>query len=194
MSRPVGQLGRHVTFTYWGSTFDYFDHPYNTTVLNERAVEIPIVRDWLPDGEGLEVGNVLSHYQPVTHRVVDRHERGVENLDVFDITGEYDWVLSISTLEHVRWDPPEPQDPNGSIRALQHLRGLLRPGGRMLVTVPLGHQPHLDAVLMANETGATRACTLVRHGDGWRQTHSLRWEPYGKSTKWAESVWIGEWQ
>lgn len=182
-----------MTFTYWGTVLDYFEHPYNTTGLNERAVEIPIVREWLPDGDGLELGNVLGHYQPVTHRVVDRHERGVENVDVFDLTGQYDWVLSVSTIEHVRWDPPEQPDPHGAIRALRHLESLVKPGGQMLATVPLGHHPHLDELLMSGQTGASRACTLIRHGRGWRQTHSLTWEPYGKTTKWAESVWIGEW-
>ena len=100
------------------STLQLFDHPYNTTILNERAVEIPVVMAWLyrgdPLGDVLEVGNVLQHYGDVldvpTRRIVDRYETGphVENLDVFDITGRYDTIITISTVEHVGWDPPEP--------------------------------------------------------------------------------------
>lgn len=181
-------------FRFQGAEHDGFDHPYNTTILNERAVEIPVVLDWLPGkGRGLEVGNVLSHYFPIPHRVVDLYEQadGVENLDLFDIEGSYDWIVSISTLEHVQWDQ-EPRDPAGAQRAVEHLYGLLGPGGRLMVTVPGGHHPHLDAFL-AEGAGADRSATLVRSGPGWVQSAEPQFLPYGYSTKWAESVWIGEW-
>jgi hypothetical protein len=187
------------TFTYHGAELRYVDHPYNTTRLNERAVELAIARAWLDDADrsdcGLEVGNVTGHYWPGTHRVVDRYEaaEGVEPLDVFEVGGRYDWVLAISALEHVRWDWPERRQRNGASLALGHLRGLLGSGGRMLVTVPLGHHRHLDRVLLAGATSADRACTLVRDGDGWTQTAALTWKAYGASTPWAEAVWIGEW-
>lgn len=185
------------TFEWWGVTLPLFTHPYNSTAQNERAVEVACVLCWLTrcHGEGLEVGNVLQHYGPVCHRIIDRYEKaaGVEPLDVFDVTGRYDWVLSVSTLEHVRWDEPE-KDPDGAVRALQHLRSLLRPAGRMIVTVPLGHHLWLDRHLLTEDTGVTRACTLVQDETGWRQTERPLWRPYGRRTIWAESVWIGEWQ
>lgn len=180
-------------FTYHGDTFQGFDHPYNTTILNERAVEIPVVTDWLPGtGRGLEVGNVLGHYGITGHRVVDLFEvaDGVDNIDLFDIEGSYDWIVSISTLEHVRWDT-EPRDPEGAVQALAHLRSLLKPRGRMLASVPGGHHPHLDAHL-ASGAGADRCATMVRSGPTWVQSVDLQFLPYGYSTKWAESVWIGE--
>lgn len=182
-----------MNFTYHGRKLVGYDHPYNTTILNERAVELAVAFDWLPtDGHGLEVGNVLGHYGTSGHRVVDLYERapGVENLSVFKITGQYDWILSISTLEHVAHDV-EPRDPDGSTAALEHLRSLLAPGGRMLVTVPLGYHPHFDAHLLEG-AGADRCATLVRHGSSWRQTKKLTSKPYGASTAWAEAVWIGE--
>src|SRR5690606_34112160 len=125
--------GSLMRFRFQGAEHDGFDHPYNTTILNERAVEIPVVLDWLPGkGRGLEVGNVLGHYGVKGRRVVDLYEQadGVENLDLFDIEGHFDWIVSISTLEHVRWDT-EPRDPNGAVEAIGHLRSLLSPGGRM---------------------------------------------------------------
>jgi SAM-dependent methyltransferase len=185
-----------MTFTYHGVELAYHDHPYNTTRWNERAVEVPVAELFLAGvtGDGLEVGNVLGHYGTTGHRVVDLYEvaDGVDNVDLFDIGDRYDWIVAISTIEHVYWDHPAPREPTGALRALKHLCGLLRPGGRMLVTVPMGHHAHLDPVLMAGQVGAVRDCTMVRDGDGWRQTDERVWEPYGKSTMWAESVWLGE--
>lgn len=182
-------------FTYQGRKLEGFDHPYNDTIRNERAVELAVAFDWMPaTGAGLEVGNVLGHYGSTGHRVVDRYEQaaGVDNVSVFDVTGSFDWIVSVSTLEHVGWDE-QPRDPDAARRALAHLRGLLAPGGRMLVTVPTGYHPHFDGHLL-NGSGATRAATLVRSGSSWRQTKTLTAKPYGASTPWAESVWIGEYE
>lgn len=186
-----------MTFSYWGDDLDYYDHPYNTTARNERAVELPVAFAWLDQqtGRGLEVGNVTSHYRPAGHRIVDLYEHapGVDNADLFTVSGRFDWVLAISTLEHVRWDPPAPRDAVGAFAALRRLRSLLAPCGRMLITVPFGHHPHLDAQLCSGRSGATRESTMVRDGDGWVQHKGVAWRPYGASTPWAESVWIGEW-
>lgn len=182
-----------MTFTYWGDELDYCDEPYNTSRLNERAVEIPIASAFIDraEGEGLEVGNVLSHYRPVTWRVVDRYEPGVENLDVFDIEGSYDWIVAISTLEHVRWDEAI-KNAEGAGQALRHLHQLLRPGGRMLITVPFGWHPFLDSEILDGEFTPARQCSMVRDGDGWVQTAGVEHRRYAASTIWAESVWIAE--
>lgn len=187
-------------FTYNGAHLDYFDHPYNDTRLNERAVEVPIAVDFLeyvrwddPGIVGLEVGNVLGHYHPHRHRVVDRYEvaAGVDNVDVFDIAGRFDFILAISTLEHVRWDEA-PREPDGSARAIRHLAELLNPGGVMLLTVPLGWHPFLDAELLDDGFDFAAACTLVRSGDGWEQTPEPVHKPYAATTRWAESVFVAE--
>lgn len=181
-----------MTFTYWGDELDYFDHLHNTTRLNERAVEVPIASRFVGPGDGLEVGNVLSNYRPITHRVVDRYDPAVENLDVFDITGRYDWIVAISTIEHVRWDE-DPKHPDGAGDALRHLIGLLKPQGRMLVTVPFGWQPFLDSEILDGKFDLTRECSLVRDGDGWVQTEQVEHRRYAATTAWAESVWVAEW-
>lgn len=186
-------------FEWWGQTFEVFDHPYNTTALNERGVELPIAFDWLKGrgGRGLEVGNVLGHYGVTGHHVVDKYEMGlgVDNRDVEAIDGRYRWIVSISTLEHVGFNEPNRRDLNASERAVKHLRSLLVPsGGAMLVTVPLGWHLDLDEWLLEGEAGAWRECTMVLGDDGWRQTERLAWRPYGARTKWAESVYIGEWR
>lgn len=185
-------------FTYFGKELELFDHPYNSTVLNERAVEVPIAVDFLAGedlGAGLELGNVLGHYGLRGHRVVDRYERaaGVDNVDVFDLEGAYPWLVTISTVEHVRKDE-RPRNALGSAAAILYLLGLLAPGGRMLLTAPLGHHRELDRVLLDGKLEPERAATLVRDGDGWVQTPELVWKPYGATTRWAESVFVGEWR
>src|SRR2546422_11404174 len=94
------------SFTARGVDYHYFYHAYNQTYCNERAVEIPIVWPMLqqvPPERVLEIGNVLSHYFPTRHDVVDKFEQapGVQNVDVVDFrpTQPYDLIVSISTLE-----------------------------------------------------------------------------------------------
>ena len=150
------RLGRGPTFLFDGREHHYFRHPYNATWRNERAVEIPLARAFLSrhTGDGLEVGNVLSHYGPVGHAVVDRYEPGpgVLNVDVLDYSAPdgLDYVVTISTLEHVGWDD-EPQDGHRAVEALDHLRRLLRPSGRLFVTCPIGHNPVLDERILEGE-------------------------------------------
>ena len=204
-------------FVFNGVDLPFFDHPYNTTILNERAVEISIAMHFLNHVtglRGLEVGNVLRHYFPGALRncrVVDKYEVGddaVENIDVFAIDGEYDYIFAISTLEHVRWDPPESRSLFGATAAIAHLRSLLAPSGKMLVTVPFGSNPGLDFAILDQKLHTERESVMMRtgglwhettstgrwecRGSTWHQADSIWWERYGKSTPWADAVWIGE--
>lgn len=184
-------------FTWRGQRLPYLDHPYNTTAENERAVEVPIALAFVGGrtGEGLEVGNVLAHYSPHEHRVVDLYEEGpgVDNLDVFEVTGEYDWIVAVSTVEHVRWDQP-PTDATGATAAVHHLRSLLRPGGELLVTVPFGQHPHLDADILETGLGADEEGTLVYAESFWVPMEGVReWRPV-RENRWARAVWIGQWK
>ena len=138
------------TFELGGQRYQYFCHRYNLTWRNERIVEIPVVWQHVQRFAGkrtLEVGNVLSHYFPVTHDVLDKYERapGVLNEDIVDFrpAAPYDLIVSISTLEHVGWDE-SPRDPGKVLRALENLRACLAPGGTLLVTIPLGYNQDLD--------------------------------------------------
>ena len=104
-------------FKFQGQFYTYFDHPYNTTLDNERSIEIPIISKFLSENKDdniLEIGNVLSHYFNFEHDVVDKYEKseGVTNEDVVDFKSSknYSLIISISTLEHVGWDE-DPKDP-----------------------------------------------------------------------------------
>ncbi len=195
-----------------GTTLEPFDHPHNTTALNERAVELAMVQQFLIMrhnwegrlGEVLEVGNVLSHYEGSialpSLRVVDRFEvaPGVENIDVFDIEGTYDTIISISTIEHVGVDDGT-DSPMAAFHAITHLRQRLAPGGRFFCTFPTGWNQRLDIFLGAGTISrmALSDQFFVRDGVNWveqvRNPHG-GFQPYfyGVTQPWAEAVWVGE--
>lgn len=168
-----------------------FDHPYNRTIHNERAIEIPLARAFI-DGHAdvLEVGNVLGHYQPATWTVVDKYERapGVINQDVLDIVGWFDRIVTISTIEHVGWDEPE-RDPTKPARAIAHLRSLLNLGGALMVTIPTGWNAPLDAQLPSLCDDAT---FYAKTGATWAPAPFAPL-PYDHEGQSATGLWVGEW-
>ncbi|MGI8413697.1 MAG: hypothetical protein ACR2QA_14665, partial [Solirubrobacteraceae bacterium] len=119
---------------------------------HERVVEVAIMTALLDQAVGkriLEVGAVLHSYAPITHTVVDKYEvsEGVINEDAEIFEAEpFDLILSISTIEHIGWDE-DPRDPGKIPRVIEHLRGLLTPGGSMTITVPAGYNRDLDDLL-----------------------------------------------
>jgi len=147
------------TFSFNGAELPYFRHQYNGAWANEKCVEVAVVyertRQSSPEAT-LEICNVLSHYYPVRHAVVDKFEAGagVVNEDVVDFQPprKYDLIVSISTFEHIGFDPypdgagqrREPLDHWKVMRALGLLRGWLATGGEAWVTFPLGYNPTLD--------------------------------------------------
>lgn len=209
------------TFQFNGETYELFDNPHNATITNERAVELALAFSFVDEcdgGDGLEVGNVLSHYDYVApmgrehhvgsvpaRRIVDRYEAStrvkVERLDVFAIEGAYDWIVSISTLEHVRDGVTDGTVANeqAPAAALTYLRGLLKPGGRMFITIGLGQRAAFDEFLLAPDVvAAFRARTLVRSQQvfpdaepvvRWIETETPEKRTYGPENG-ARSVWV----
>lgn len=194
-----------------GTTLQPFDHPYNTTIFNERAVELAMAQRFLLTrrmasmGNVLEVGNVLDHYNdrsdfPVPERrIVDRFEvaPGVENIDVFDIKGTYDTIISISTIEHVGRDDGRDR-PHAAVEATYHLRSLLAPGGRFFCTFPTGWNKALDADLGRWPDRARHGHHyFVRDGRDWVEDAGLagggyKPRPYGQTQFWADGVFVAE--
>ena len=97
--------------------------------------------------------------------------------DVFDL------VLCVSSLEHVGYDnalygTPQPAEPDGDARAVNEFERVIRPGGRVLVTVPYGRRERhpgfqqYDAAGWANLVARSRmvveeqACYRLT-ADGW---------------------------
>lgn len=199
------RLARH-TFRLGDRDLRYFDHPYNRTIRNERAVEVAVAMAFLDElgplrlGPGLEVGNVLRHYGVVGHEVIDKYEPGerVTNIDVTDAHPAVapQWVITLSTLEHVGWDEV-PRTPGKAVAALHHLHSLLAPGGRMLVTTPLGWNPDLDQAIV-DGLGAAREWFLERAT--WRNEWKEVERPdaarcrYDHARRSARCLWISEWR
>jgi SAM-dependent methyltransferase len=168
VGRPWANRPATATFRHDGADHAYLRHAYNYTWLNERAVEVPLAEAVLAGHDParvLEVGNVLSHYRPVRHTVVDKYEQrpGVHNVDVVDVDlpGPFDLILAVSTLEHVGLDE-DVQDPGKPARAIAHLASLVAPGGRLWCTVPVGYNPELDRRLREDGLGFTRLSALRR--------------------------------
>ena len=139
-------MRREATFKFDGGEYEYCDRLYNFTPFNERRVEIPVVRRALAGhGEGnvLEVGNVLSHYMPIAHRVIDKYERasfpGFANADAVTYRSEsaFDLIISISTIEHIGRDE-SPGAPDRVAAALANLVSLLSRGGELLCSFRWG--------------------------------------------------------
>lgn len=157
---------RWKTFSYDGRTHRYAFHLANVTFRCERTVEIPIaLKTYSLNGDVLEVGNVLTQYFLFHHDVVDKYEKeaGVINEDILTFApGKlYDLILSVSTLEHVGWDEI-PKKPEKLLPAFANLKSLLKPGGRLLATVPLGYNSFLDECLNRGLLELTRVSFMKR--------------------------------
>ena len=170
-----GLAGRPKQFSHDGKSFEYFSHPYNATWRNERAIEIPLIMShvtaFAPEAV-LEVGNVLSHYFPTRHLVVDKYERrpGVAAEDIvgFDPRQRFQRIVSISTLEHIGWDEL-PRVPGKYWPAIDTMRRLLSADGLLLATIPLGYNPQLDQDIFAVRLGCSRVDYFKRLSRGeWR--------------------------
>ncbi|HEX5646929.1 MAG TPA: hypothetical protein VFX56_08150 [Nitrospira sp.] len=191
---------RTKTFRFDGREYEYLYHPYNRTWKNERGVEIPIFRELLLRHEAqriLEVGNVLSHYFPIQHDVVDKYEvsPGVINKDIIEFIPQqkYDLIVSISTLEHVGWDE-QPQEPAKLLQAIEHLRSAcLAPGGSLVASLPIGYNRYFDGLLNSGQSPFTTQHFLKRVSkqnywmeSDWEQVRDV---PYGRFV--AHAICIG---
>ncbi len=142
------------SFELAGEMYTNFCHPYNTTWKNERAAEIPICSKLLQAYKKcnvLEVGNVLSHYFGCNHTIVDKYEKGkgIINLDILSYCPpkQFDLILTISTLEHIGWDESsddQTKHPDKILRALERLQSMLKTGGQLLASFPIGYNSFLD--------------------------------------------------
>jgi SAM-dependent methyltransferase len=126
---------------------------------NDRSVEVP----WALQRVGsarrvLDVGCSTSDYLAELAREEPRGGRRVYGLDpdapqpIRNVgvvkgtvvvppfpTGTFDLILCISTVEHIGLPIYGQREfPHGDTLAMRHMRRLLAPGGRLLLTVPFG--------------------------------------------------------
>lgn len=129
--------------------------------LSERVVEVPwVLSRYQGERSVLDIGYahapaiylslLLSLAIPDLHGVdlVLRDVEGLTGLEA-DIRclpyedGAFDLALCVSTLEHIgrdntRYGAASADDARGDVAALHEVARVLRPGGRLLVTVPFG--------------------------------------------------------
>ncbi len=168
---------------------------------DERVVEIPWILSRLHPGVVLEVGYAnaedaylaaLVHAGPDRLVGVDLAEQAIDGIESvtadvrslpFD-AATFDQVLLVSTLEHVGADntiygQTADDDPGARATALTELRRVLKPGGRLLVTVPLGEPGDHGWFRQDDVRGWTRVFTEAGYfveeqepyelvDDGWR--------------------------
>jgi hypothetical protein len=170
------------TFRFQGADLGYFYHPYNMTWATERCLEVPVARSYaagFDPADTLEVGNVLSHYAPVAHTVLDKFERGrgIINQDIVEFCPgrTFRFILSISTFEHIGFDD-EISGSSGDriLEAIRASRQLLDASGLLVITVPIGYNPDLDALLAAGRLPLVREFYFQRSGkQTWQQADKL---------------------
>jgi hypothetical protein len=161
-------------FVFVGKRYAYVVHPF--ILNNERTVEVAIANEFLRGhtGEILEVGNVLVNFSGFQHDVVDKYEKapGVINEDIVTYAPgkKYDYIVTISTLEHVGWDE-QPREPEKILRAINHLKELLASGGQLLATMPLGYNRFVDQMVREKQTGFSEIRYLLRisANNQWRE-------------------------
>ena len=190
-------------FQFDGRRFPLFYHRHNMTWANERAVEIPIARSLLDqyrNREILEVGNVMAHYFPIHHTVIDKYETGAKiiNEDIIGFTtnDKFSLILSVSTFEHIGFDDESDGHSGKKIRdAVACCRRLLDVHGRLVVTVPLGYNADLDRMVADNNLDCKRTLFLQRTGPlAWRETDrdTVLDNQYGRPFPYANALMVAE--
>lgn len=197
--------GRHV-FKLDGKKYNLFYHRYNFTWTKERGVEIPVAIREVKTCKGrvLEIGNVLSHYFKADWDIVDKYEKGkrVLNEDIvnFKPKEKYDLIMSVSTFEHIGWN--EDGDKSKSAEKIELAfnnvkKNCLKKGGRIIISVPIGWNPQMDALIDENKLNFDKMLFIKRGGARrWVQVPKevgIRCK-YKKPYPYANCVFFGEYK
>jgi len=137
--------------------------------LDERAIEYPWFFSHLPDTSGrlLDAGSILNHdyvlgHQKLRNKTISIFTLAPESESYCDrgisyVYGDlrescyrdnyFDWIVSISTLEHVGMNntlfftkdrSKNESDPESHLRAVSELRRILKVSGVLYITLPFG--------------------------------------------------------
>lgn len=192
---------RRRDFEYRGEKLQCVYENYNVTWSNERCAEIPIAQWHLvqTDGPVLEVGNVLGHYGPHSHTVIDKFETAPnvinEDITEWQTDQRFALIISISTFEHIGFDDAGGDSKEKIRAAIDACRALLAPDGHLVITVPLGYNPALDELIANDSLAANEAHFLLRHGRReWSEAprNQADGTKYGYPFPYANGLWIAE--
>jgi len=105
--------------------------------------------------------------------------------------GSFDQIINCSSIEHVglagRYGSPD--DPEGDLRAMDKMAGLLKPGGNMVLTLPVGRDgvyPPWHRVYGENRLSRLRASWAVQHESYWAKPHGAKYQPVSREQALAE--------
>lgn len=133
------------------SNEELMDDPVNTTLINERAIEIPVGIRFLnhyPMKTITELGSVMNFYGYQEHTVVDLFEQSnpaglVHNVDAldWDFTGRN--VLSLSTVEHIGLSDYDNLDLRPE-KAIDVCEKIIRESDNFLISWGLHYHEYID--------------------------------------------------
>jgi SAM-dependent methyltransferase len=175
--------------------------------LDERLVEFPWLLAQAPSGDVLDAGSTLNHAHVLdavlpgldslhiatlepelvafTQRRISYTFCDLRDLPYRDAL--FHTIVSSSTLEHVGMDNERygaavsrAADPDAEVDlVLGELRRVLRPGGRMLLTVPYGlpqdygwmrqfDRAGIDRIVRSAQAGSTQISVFAYSASGWQ--------------------------
>lgn len=143
-------------FIFKDHIYSYYDHPYNNTRINERAVEVPISLNFLNQFSPnvVEVGCVTPYYIDAQHEIidlVDDHPKSKKQ-DAVEFDYKNKNVLSISTIEHIgRGDYGIQEKEKNS--AIELCKKIIDESLNYFITWPLGYNLILDEWAFTNVNG-----------------------------------------
>lgn len=129
---------------------EYYNHPHNTTIENERCIELPLAFRFLNTfNEVMEIGAVTPYYKEPKHQVIDPIDKLAtikdfsQNIDYTDKN-----VLCISTIEHMGRGDYELN--KYSQLAIDEFRRMYNDSKNCLITFPIGYNNTLDEFVKKN--------------------------------------------
>jgi len=140
-------------------------------------------------GDAAVAVDLLPEQYPFDPHRIDYVQGDFNELD-FE-PGSFDQILNCSSIEHVglagRYGSPD--DPDGDLRAMEKMASLLKPGGDMVLTIPVG----VDAVHAPNHRiyGEHRLPRLLEHWEVreesyWAKPNGPRFRPVPREHALAE--------
>lgn len=176
------------------------------TICSERIVEIPFVHRHLPypfRGRLLDVGYRESeivyqaaslgfdtwgidirppvHRYPGVHYITDDVCRYSFPSNFFDV------VIALSTVEHIGLNiyGNRIADPNGDLHAVQAIAKMLKPNGRLILTVPFGRRGQTSWYRVYDHQ---RLLTLLKQA-GLRLDTEEYWFQRAETLAWQPGSW-----
>jgi hypothetical protein len=174
------------TFGLNSKRYKYFFHPRiaktGPSWKNERSVSIPIIweiiKEYRSKGKNvLELGNVLSYTFKIDHDVIDKYEMmdGVINEDIISFAPKkkYDLIVSVLSFQCVGWDE-SPQDPPKIVKAIENMKEILVPGGKIFMAIGWGWNQYLDKLILDGKFHLDKQLYLKKDkGYHWKEVPSL---------------------